>query len=127
MAPRVPRNTQVQTLSGACMAACRPPTGVNRVLPERAHACGTTVATRRHSSGPRTQDAATGDTMMRSAARTQSTSRKQAKTTRRGPTRGKAARAVRTGERPVREEDVTIFLPLVRQVVQQIQAALPAS
>ncbi|MEW6271534.1 MAG: FliA/WhiG family RNA polymerase sigma factor [Thermodesulfobacteriota bacterium] len=34
---------------------------------------------------------------------------------------------MRSGERPVREEDVTTFLPLVRQVVQQVQAALPAS
>jgi RNA polymerase sigma factor for flagellar operon FliA len=68
-----------------------------------------------------------GESMIRSAARTQATSRKQTKTTRRGPSRSKASRSVRAGERPLREEDVTIFLPLVRQVVQQIQAALPAS
>lgn len=65
--------------------------------------------------------------MIRSAARTEVTIRKQAKTTKRGPSRSKEARAVRSGERPLREEDVTMFLPLVRQVVQQVQAALPAS
>jgi RNA polymerase sigma factor for flagellar operon FliA len=65
--------------------------------------------------------------MIRSAARTEVTIRKQAKTTKRGPSRSKEAGAVRSGERPLREEDVTMFLPLVRQVVQQVQAALPAS
>lgn len=65
--------------------------------------------------------------MIRSAARTEVVSRKRAKSTKRGPSRSKAERSVRTGERPLREDDVTIFLPLVRQVVQQIQAALPAS
>lgn len=68
-----------------------------------------------------------GDSMIRSAARTEATSRKRTKTTKRGPSHSKASPAVRNGERPVQEEDVTVFLPLVRQVVQQIQAALPAS
>lgn len=61
------------------------------------------------------------------AARKDAVGRKRAKTTKRGPSHAKAEAAVRTGERPLREEDVTLFLPLVRQVVQQIQAALPAS
>src|SRR5690606_41652941 len=69
----------------------------------------------------------TGDAMIRSAARTEARSRKRAKTTKRGPSHSKAERSQRSGERPLREEDVTVFLPLVRQVVQQIQAALPAS
>ena len=65
--------------------------------------------------------------MIRSAARTEARSRKRAKSTKRGPTHSKAERSKRSGERPLREDDVTLFLPLVRQVVQQIQAALPAS
>jgi len=65
--------------------------------------------------------------MNRSAATRDTTRRKATKATRRGPSHSKGARAVRNGERPVREEDVTAFLPLVRQVVQQVQAALPAS
>ncbi len=65
--------------------------------------------------------------MIRSSARRERTRRKENKATRREPSRSQGGQAVRNGERPLREEDVTEYLPLVRQVVQQIQAALPAS
>jgi RNA polymerase sigma factor for flagellar operon FliA len=67
---------------------------------------------------------------MQSAARAagkDTAGRKRTRSTKRGPSHAKAERAVRTTERPLCEEDVTMLLPLVRQVVQQIQAALPAS
>jgi len=66
--------------------------------------------------------------MIRSAARsTTTTNRRRAERNRRSGSRrqGVSARAARP--RPTDEEDLTAFLPLVRQVVQQIQAALPAS
>jgi len=68
--------------------------------------------------------------MMQSAARAarkDADGLKRARSTKRGPSHARAERAVRSGERALCEDDVVMFLPLVRQVVQQVQAALPAS
>ncbi len=65
---------------------------------------------------------------MRSAVRASSSGRSRSGTGHRGPTRVKGPRAVRQARsRGDRSEEIASFLPLVRQVVQQIQGALPAS
>lgn len=69
--------------------------------------------------------------MMRSAARTTTTNRRRPQgnrrisSQRRGPTASRPKEKEEKG--PIGEEEVTTYLPLVRQVVQQVQAALPAS
>ena len=66
--------------------------------------------------------------MMQSAARSTTTNRRRTENGRRAPSRHRGAGAARPTElRPLSEGDVTTYLPLVRQVVQQVQAGLPAS